>query len=363
MTEKYKYLIALCHFSKFGPVRLSRIYSHFKDYKKAFFADSDNLIKAGIEPKVSQEFISYRGQIEIDDVIKKINKENIKVVTIHDNIYPSKLKEIFSPPQILFYKGNIENIENSLAVVGSRLVSDYGKEVVFRLVRDLARKRIPIVSGLAFGVDSFSHEIALEEGTKTIAVLGSGIDNSSIYPSHNRYLADRIVKAGGAVMSEFIPGTAPLKHHFPQRNRIVAGLALGTLVIEAREKSGALITAKYALEQGREVFCIPGNIFSNNSKGTNNLIKQGASLVTQISDIMDQFDFLDLNNYISNESVKFETESERLVFEKMQDGPIHINDICRLTKMSIIDINSTLTILELRGYIKNLGNMNYIKTI
>ncbi|MDA3840445.1 MAG: DNA-processing protein DprA [Patescibacteria group bacterium] len=358
--SKHKYLVALSHFSKFGPVRLKKLKDYFPNFEVAFNANTSELKKARIEEAIASEFVSFRSQIDIETIVNKIQKENISVIGIDDENYPEILKEIFNPPQILYFKGELFADENGLAVVGSRNYTAYGQQIVEDIVRKVAKTGIPIISGLALGVDAHAHRVALEEGTRTIAVLGTGVDLASIYPSHNRHLAGKIVEAGGALISEFPIGTAPLPYHFPQRNRIISGLTKATLVVEAREKSGALITARDALEQNREIMAVPGSIYSALSAGPNKLIKDGAKAVLCVQDIFDSLDLDNVVNYIKKEEIKPETKEEEEVLKFLKNEPIHIDALVRLTKLDIKIINTTLSMMEIKGMIRNLGGMNYV---
>jgi DNA processing protein len=359
--NELKYLIALHSFPKFGPVRLRRLKNYFNNYQSAFQGNINEYLKAGLEENIANEFISQRNNISTEQLLEKLNAENISVVTLDDELYPKLLKEIYDPPVLLYYKGRLSaDDEFNIAVVGSRKYSNYGKQIVDDLVFGLAKSEITIVSGLALGIDSMAHQATIDAKGRTIAVLGTGLDRQSIYPSSNRYLHDKIINTGGLVISEFPLGTPPLKHHFPQRNRIISGLSLGVLIIEAGEKSGSLITAHFALEQNREVFAVPGNIFSPVSVGTNNLIKQGAKTVTNASDILEALDLVNITNYINNKKIIPETAEEELIVTHLSQEPLHINDIARLANLNISQVNSLLTIMEMKGMVKNLGNMEYV---
>lgn len=226
-------------------------------------------------------------------------EEQIKTITISDSDYPALLKQIHQPPHLLYYLGDIKNLTNCLAVVGSREHSEYGQQVTKRLISGLLNQsKITIVSGLAKGIDSLAHWAALENGGRTVAVLGSGFNH--LYPRENYGLVQRIIQQGGCLISEYPPDTEPAKHYFPARNRIISGLCWGTLIIEAAASSGSLITGRYALEQNREVFAVPGNIYSPTSMGANNLIKLGAKPVLSVDDILENcpgFDNLDGSTY------------------------------------------------------------------
>jgi DNA processing protein len=281
----------------------------------------------------------------------------IQKINPNDKNYPRLLKEIYDPPKELFFLGEIKAEENlPLAIVGTRKVSNYGKQVTIELGRSLARAGFTIVSGLALGVDGLAHQAAIDVKARTIAVLGCGLDK--IYPPNHKKLAEKIITQGGLIISEYPPGTPPLKHHFPTRNRIIAGLSLGVLVIEAPETSGALITARYALEQNREVFAVPGNIFNQNSIGTNQLIKLGAKLVTKPEDIFETFN-LDLPKKQKKE-IKPANKEEEAILKVLSDEPISIDEIVKQSGLNTSIVSSTLIMMEISGKVKNLGGGQYI---
>jgi len=359
--QSLKYWIALSYFPKFGPARFKKLINYFPDQKTAFQASLAELRQAGIELNIAEEFITARVNINPDQIIEQLARENIKVITINDNLYPKLLKEIYYPPTLFYYRGEL-NIQDefALAVVGSRKYTSYGQQTVGRIIKDLARNNITIVSGLALGIDALSHLATLDVKGRTIAVLGSGLDKQSIYPSANRYLADKIISAGGLVLSEFPLGTPPLKHHFPQRNRLISGLTLGSLIIEAGEKSGALITARHALDQNREVFAVPGSIYSATSAGTNQLIKLGAKVITCAQDIIEALDLVQVTAYIDNKKIIPESTEEEKIVNQLSHEPIHVDSIVRKTELNASTVNSTLVIMEMKGMVKNLGGMQYI---
>ena len=356
-----KYWIAINHFQKFGPARFKKLKNYFSNLKHAFEASIGELTQAGIEQNIAEEFTVERVKINPDEIIEKLNNENIKVVTSDDNFYPKLLSEIHKPPFLLYYKGNFEQKDEfSLAVVGTRKHTHYGKQATEHIVRDLTLNGLTIVSGLALGIDTIAHLTTVNAGGRTIAVLGSGIDNQSIYPSVNRYLADKIIDSGGAIISEFPPGTLPLKYNFPQRNRIISGLSLGTLVIEAGEKSGALITAFCSLEQNREVFALPGSIYSPGSYGPNKLIKQGANVIVNANDIIETLNLTQATVYIKNKKIIPESKEEEEIIALLSHEPIYIDSIIQSTRMPASTVNSALTVMEMKGMIKNLGGMQYV---
>lgn len=284
--------------------------------------------------------------------------EDIKTINITDKNYPKLLKEIKDPPKLLYYRGEIKNEENCFAIVGTRRYSSYGKQVALEIAGDLAEAGLTIVSGLAPGIDTFSHQAVVERthlrqgyGGRTIAVLGTGLDEKSIYPKSNLKLVKKILETGGCLISEYPPGQRGTNFTFPQRNRIISGLSLGVLVIEAKEKSGALITAHWAFSQKRKVFAIPGSIYSSNSRGCHYLIKKGAKLVENANDILKEL------NLPQREKIEIsgETQEENLILEVLKEGSLYIDKIREKTNLPAAIVASTLAILEIKGKIRNLG--------
>ena len=282
----------------------------------------------------------------------------IKTISIKDKNYPKLLKEIKDVPEVLYYRGEIWAEENCFAVVGTRRCSAYGKQVALEIAGDLAETGLTIVSGLAPGIDTFAHLAVVERGKRTIAVLGTGIDEKSIYPQENLKLARKILELGGSLISEYPSGTHGSEFTFPQRNRIISGISLGVLIIEAKQKSGALITANWAKKQGRKIFAIPGPIHSSNSKGCHYLIKQGAKLVENANDILKE---LNLNLSISeiNRVVKGENEEENLILGVLKEEALDVDKIIEKTKLSVAKVAGTLAILEIKGKVRNLGGNIY----
>jgi DNA processing protein len=362
MPSDLKYWIAISQFAKIGAARFKKLYSYFPDMQTAWSAGLLELKRSGLEDDLAREFILVRNQIDPDAEFEKIKKENLQAITIKDEQYPKLLREIFNPPALLYVKGNLDNLNSkfNLAVVGTRKISNYGKQITPELVKPLAQNGFTITSGLALGVDALAHQSAVESQGKTIAVLGSGLDNQSIYPSSNRYLAQNIIEHNGTIISEFPIGTMPLKHNFPTRNRIIAGLSLGTLVIEAAESSGALITAYIALEQNREVFAVPGSLFNRNSIGTHKLIQKGAKLVTGFQDILDELNLNDVKSYVSNQQVLPATSEEKLILGHISHDPTHVDQIIKNTQLPASLVSGCLSLMEMKGMIKNLGGQNYI---
>jgi len=289
------------------------------------------------------------------DAWQELEKKQITFSLLKDSDYPALLKEIAFPPRGIYYQGNLFPQMIPLAVVGTRKVSDYGKIVTEKIVQELIPYNILIVSGLAQGVDTIAHYTAVKNGGKTIAVLGAGLNH--IYPASNRKLAQKIIHQG-ALVSEYPLGTTPYPAYFPWRNRIISGLSRGTLVIEAPKKSGALITANFALEQNREVFAVPGSIFNPNSEGTNKLIQEGAKLVSLVQDILEEFNIT--LKPPSSSSLLLEEESK--IYNCFSPGiPLTIDKIAEKLKLSPADILAKLSILELKGLIKSIAGGRYLR--
>lgn len=363
MTTDLKYWLAIDRNPKIGAVRFKKLYNFFPDMKTAWEqATISDLIEAGWEENFAEDFLLKRKNIDPNHELELLQQNNVQAITIKDDHYPFLLKQIYGAPAILFIKGNINNYhEQSLAVVGTRHMTSYGQQIIEELLNDLTNYNINIISGLALGVDTQAHLIALKNKLTTVAVLGSGLDEKNIYPSNNRQLAKNIIEKNGLLVSEFPIGTLPLKHHFPIRNRLISGLSKGVLVIEAGETSGALITAHYALEQNREVLAIPGNISSYNSLGTNNLIKQGAKMVTSIQDIVEIFNLTPPTLFTPKQEIKPSNEIEAKILNILTNTPTHIDKIVTLSGLPAPTINATLTIMELNNKVTNVGNMNFIK--
>ncbi len=288
VNPQAKYFNAFNLIGNIGPIAFKKILNYFGSLDIAWQSGINEFKQAGLNQSIVEQIMKQRPKINPDYEMEKLEKEKIGLITIQDESYPKLLKEIYAPPVILYIRGSFKPNDNfSLGVVGTRKLSNYGQQITPIITSKLSKAGITIVSGLAKGIDTIAHQTAIKNNGRTIAVLGSGIDSKSVYPAINKYLAEKIVE-NGAVISEFPINTKPLAQNFPQRNRIISGLSLGILVIEAPEKSGAMITARNALEQNRDVFAIPGDILSNNSLGPNSLIKMGAKLVTKTSDILEE---------------------------------------------------------------------------
>lgn len=276
----------------------------------------------------------------------------IKEVKIEEKTYPLLLKKIKNPPKILYVLGNLIENEKCVAIVGTRKCTDYGKEVALEIGGNLAEAGLTIVSGFAPGIDTFAHLAAIERKKRTIAVLGTGLDKKSLYPKSNLKLVEKILENGGCLISEYPPGTKGTKFTFPQRNRIIAGLSLGVIVIEAKLKSGALITAEFAKKEGRKIFAIPGSIYSPTSKGCHLLIKQGAKLIETPEEVLID---LGLDKKVRKKIVEGDSEEENLILKILKEGALSSDLIIEKTKLSPQKVLALLSILEIKGKIKNLG--------
>lgn len=360
--EDAAYLVACSAFAKFGSRSLLKLKRAFSNWQEVWSAPLLALHQAGIGEDIATEFISFRGQFDIALIWERLQKENIHLVKYGEPDFPTLLNEIYDPPILLYVKGRWEKDLDlfPLAVVGSRHPTPYGKQVTQEITVELARQGLTIVSGLALGIDAMAHAATLDAGGRTIAVLGSGLDWDHIYPTQNRQLAEKIIANGGAVISEFPLDTLPLRHHFPIRNRIISGLSWGTLVIEAAEDSGSLLTARSALEQNREVFSIPGSIYSPLSYGPNNLLKMGAKVVTSAVDILDALRLEPATPLLTKQAPSAANAEEAALFKVLSKEPQHIDFLTKQSQLPAPLAASTLTLMEMKGLVKNLGGMLYI---
>ncbi len=357
-----KYFLAFLKISGIGPLNIQKMLKYFPNLENAWKGNYIDLVSAGISENLAKEIINQKNTINPDEEINKLFKEEVHALTITDNEYPEDLKQIYSPPPVLFYKGDLQCLNNNcLAVVGARKNTHYGVSVLEKIIPELVLNGLTIISGLALGIDGIAHRVCLQNNGKTVAVLGSGLDNANIYPSTNKQLAEKIIEGGGCLLSESAPGTRPSKQSFPLRNRIISGLSLAVLIIEAGESSGSLITAKYALEQNRDIYAIPGNIFSAFSKGTNNLIKQGAKLINCSQDILDE---LQIQNITQNEQINSELQvsiEEKEILKHLSHDSIHIDKLSQLCRIKINALSGILSIMEIKGLLKDVGGKNFIK--
>lgn len=356
------YHAALAHFPKITYSRYKNLLGYFFNLERLWNAEIDDLIKAGLGEQIAHEFILWREENSVEKIEEKLEQKNIHTVSLGETEYPKLLAEIADPPHTLFVRGRLPtNNIPAVAIVGTRRHTTYAKQITSEIVRPLASQGIVIVSGLALGIDGIAHSETLSVGGTTIAVLGSGIDKQYIYPSSHRYLAEKIIDSGGAIISEYPPDFSPTKYSFPARNRIIAGLALGTVVIEAPTGSGSLITARCALDYNREVFAIPHPITSLLGAGNNNLLKMGAHLVTEATDITDTLNLLNLKQTTLDKDPILTSNTETIIWPILSREPKHINNIIKESGLDSSAVNSTLILMEMKGMVKNLGGMNYIR--
>lgn len=341
--------LAGLHYSK----PMTQLYEYFGSFEESTQATIEQIEQALGKGRYPIEVIKSmtRDQAAMKDRVQEA-KSFFRVVTLLDEDYPDDLKEIYDPPWVLYVKGEPLQTKPLLGVVGARKATMYGKWAVGHFARELTRYGIGIISGLAYGIDTAGHESCLDAGGYTVGVLGGGIDQ--IYPKSNRYLFQQIEEKG-TIISEYGPGVEPQKHFFPARNRIISGLSIGVFVVEAGERSGALITADFAMEQGREVFALPGNINSALSAGTNRLLRDGAHMVLQTEDLIEP-----LKGVLSNQKLDlytkqeelFLSEEEKTIFKILQDGPKQIEQIMMASGRTVSELNGILTVLELKDLIE-----------
>ncbi len=355
-------LLSLVSVTGVGSQRIRKLIAHFGSAKKVLRATVSELCQVdGIDEKIAQQIKQTVNREFVDDQLFQTEKYGAQIVTYWDDHYPEILKRIYDPPALLFIKGCLsQQNEKNIAVVGTRSPSENGKWIAEKLGKDLAGYGVCVVSGMARGIDTCAHRGALKGDGTTFAVLGCGIN--IIYPPENKKLYDQIVDQG-AVISEFPMHTEPAGVHFPRRNRIISGLSLGTVVVEAGEKSGALITAYMALEQGREVFAVPGNIRNHQSRGPHRLIKEGAKLVESVEDILVEIPQLKEQNFKKDEKdiLKSLSESERKIWQVLSEKPSHIDQITNLVNMSTSEVLALLLSLELKDFVKQLSGMMFVK--
>ncbi len=362
--SELKSWLALSTVPNVGPIRFISLVKHFgspeavlsaPEKKLSNFPDVGPIIASNIKRKV--DWMLVEKQLEL------MEKNKVQLLTFKDETYPENLKSIYDPPPFLFIKGETGGDDkNAIAIVGSRAASPYGKQIAEKIGRELAKRGITIISGLAWGIDSIGHLSALKENSRTIAVFGSGLD--VIYPPQNGKLVERIIQ-NGAILSEFLLGTKPERQNFPRRNRLISGLSLGVVIVEAGAKSGALLTAQSALEQNREVFAVPGNIGAKTSEGTNRLIKQGAKLVTSVEDILEELKIITSVQLKEKKQIEKDlsqlSEVEKNIYNLITDEPYHIDKIAQNTNVTTSQALSALLSLELKGFIKQLSGKMFAR--
>lgn len=350
--------VAFHHVPYIGPARLRRLVDHFGTLQQAWHAPEVELRRC-LEDRPVAELIVKRRELDLAAVMTGIERNGVQIATPVDERYPSLLAEIAAPPPVLYYRGELlETDRMAVGVVGTRRVTAYGREMTTRIAGDLARAGVTIVSGLARGVDGVAHEAALSAGGRTIAVLGSGVNR--IYPPEHRNLARRIAEQG-AVVSDYLPDTAPDGVNFPPRNRIISGMSLGVVVVEAPDRSGALITVDFAADQGRDVFAVPGPVNAANSSGCNRLIRDGARLVRSGEDVLEDLQILRQTQLIASQQALPLADEDRRLLSILTAQPQHIDDLAMLCDSTVSNVSGRLMMLELQGLVRNAGAQHYAR--
>ncbi len=355
-----KYWLGFNAVSGIGPAKIQALLGAFGDLEPAWRASEGQLREIGFDARAIDNLRETRQTLDLDRLVGQVEASGAHVLTWDSPDYPSLLRQIPAAPPVIFVRGGFEPVDQwAVAIVGTRRLSAYGRLVAHDLATGLARNGITIVSGLARGIDGVAHRAALEADGRTIAVMGCGIDR--VYPPEHRDLAHAIVAGQGAIVTDFPLGTEPSSANFPARNRLISGLSLGVLVIEAGERSGALITARFALEQDREVFAVPGNVNSPVSVGTNRLIQQGAKLVMGVEDILEELNLRMASEQAAAQVILPDSAEEAALLSQLSTQPLHVDDLGRLTGMPSYLISSTLTLMELKGMVQQVGGMNYVR--
>ncbi len=353
-------LLGLYSIPSIGPAKMRNLIAAFGSPENVLDASARQLMSVeGVEKKTAEKIKEGPNDQFVKSQIEKIHEYDVTLLSYWDEKYPELLKKIYDPPAFLFFKGNMKAFENAaVAIVGARMPSAYGKIITERFADELSRQGLTVISGFARGVDTIAHKTVLKNGGITIAVLGNGLD--WIYPAENKSFINEMYE-NGAIISEYAMGAKPDAVNFPKRNRIISGLSLGVLLTEAGAKSGALITALYALEQNREVFAVPGNITSGKSLGTNRLIKEGAKLALSVNDIFEELNIKagDINK--EPKKIPKLNEPAKTIYELLSDTPMHIDKISIEAQTSPADTLTALLTLELMGIIKQLAGKMFIK--
>ncbi len=341
-----------------GPVRLKSLLDYYGDIQAAWQASPGELRAIGLDRRSVENLVKVRATVNLDAEMEKLDLYQVTAMTWNDPDYPQLLKTIPDPPSVLYVRGTLTAQDDwALGVVGTRRATAYGKECTQLLVGEVAQNGVTIVSGLAYGIDTFAHQAALQAGGRTLAVLGSGVD--VIYPAENRKLGQAIIE-NGALISEFPMGTRPEAGNFPRRNRIISGLSLGVLFVEGSQKSGARITTDFALEQGREVLAVPGSILRKSGGGPNYLIQNGAKLVTCAQDILEELELTMVAQHTEAREIIPANQTEATLLAHLSPEPVHADDLSQQTGLSAADVASTLTMMELKGMVRQVGGMNYV---
>ena len=357
--EELKYWTAFHRIPGIGRVRYQALLGRFGSLADAWSAGPTDLRSAGLEDRIVRAITTGRPNINPDIEVEQLGRHGVRALTWNDEDYPALLKEIDDAPPVIYVRGHLSAADKwALSVVGTRRPTPYGRQVAEEITYQLASNQICVVSGLARGIDAIVHHSAIQAGGRTVAVLACGLD--IVYPSEHAKLAQDIIEHG-ALISEYPLGTQPRGDYFPRRNRILSGMTLGVLVIEGDLKSGAIITARWAADQNREVFAVPGSIFSPQSRGTNDLIQQGAKLVQRVEDVLEELNLTMVPHQIEMQDLMPATDTEAGLLRHITKEPVHIDELCRLSFLPISTVSSVLAMMELKGLIKQMGPMDYVR--
>ena len=358
MSDPKRYWVGFNLVKGIGAARLRALIAAFGDVETAWQAGENDLRSAGLSARIVENLVQLRASLDLELLWERIQAQGMRILTWEDPDYPKRLMEIDQPPPVLYMLGELLDADEwAIAVVGSRRITAYGRQVTEEISASLARNGITVISGLARGVDSVAHQAALRAGGRTLAVLGSGVDR--IYPPEHRTLAEQIIQQG-AIVSDYPPGTPPDATNFPPRNRIISGLARATVVVEAGERSGALITAAFAAEQGREVFAVPGTIYAQQSKGPNRLILEGARPLLDVKDLLEVLDMVSIGNFRQARTVLPADAVEAQLFSILGREPLHVDEIRSRSNLPIEKVSAALTLMELKGMVRQVGGMHYV---
>ncbi len=352
-----QYWVGFCLVKGIGAVRLRALLDAFGDLQTAWDAPVGELRSAGLSARLIENLEKLRAEVSLEKVWAELQAQGVQVLTWEDEGYPSRLSELDNAPPVLYLRGEYRpEDEWAVAVVGTRRVTAYGRQVTEHIAQTLAGGGVTVVSGLARGVDAIAHQAAIDAGGRTLAVLGSGVDR--IYPPEHRPLAEQVI-AQGALISDFPLGTPPEARNFPPRNRIISGLSLATVVVEAGARSGAVITANFALEQGREVFAVPGNVLAPQSKGTNRLIQQGAHPLLDPKEILETLELSLVSEYREARLVLPTDATEAQLFAALDHEPVHVDEIRAQVELPIEKVTAALAMMELKGMVRQVSGMRY----
>jgi DNA processing protein len=355
-----KYWLAFGRVPRIGRVRFSLLEKHFGRLENAWSASAAELRGAGLDRASVNAVVTSRPKISPDEEMERLERAGVRALNWLDPEYPPKLKEIADLPPVLFVRGTLSSADEwAVAIVGTRRATPYGRQAAEEFARGLAHNQVTVVSGLARGIDSIAHRAALDAGGRTVAVMACGLD--LVYPPEHLKLAQQIMERG-ALVSDYPLGTQPRSEYFPRRNRIMSGISLGVLVVEGDITSGALITARLALDQNREVFAVPGSIFYPGCRGTNRLIQEGeAKLVTNLQDILEELNLTMAAHQMEMKEVMPVDATEAALLKHLSAQPLHIDEVRRESGLPIATVSSALALLELKGMVRQVGPMNYVR--